>query len=75
MNRIKELRKAKGVSQLEVSNGTLLSPSTIGMYETGERTPNEENRQALADYFGVGVAYLMGYISDEVEAYRKSVEK
>lgn len=59
-NRLKELRSEKGLTQRELANLIKLSPSTIAMYEAGQRTPDPEILQKLADYFGVSLDYLMG---------------
>lgn len=65
MNRIKPLRKEKGLSidQLSAqlkSNGVNISPASISKYERGERKPKIENWIKLANFFNVSVEYLMG---------------
>ena len=39
-DKIKELRRAKKLTQQEVGEGTGLSTSSIGMYEQGRRKPS-----------------------------------
>lgn len=64
MNRIRELRKSKGVKLKEVAEAVNIAPSQLSFYETGKRQPRDkETWQKLADYFGVSIAYVMG-ISD-----------
>lgn len=70
MNRIKELRKAKKITVIELSEALEIPQSTLTNYENGKRTPrDQETWQKLADYFEVPVSYLMGVtnkmISDE----------
>lgn len=60
MNRIKELRKEKGISLKELGNEIGISSATLSRYETDKRNPKIENWQKLADYFQVPVPYLMG---------------
>lgn len=65
MNRLKELRKSKGLSIEELSKelknkGDNISASAIQKYERKERNPKIENWKKLADYFGVSVDYLRG---------------
>lgn len=60
MNRIKELRKEKGVSLKELSDEIGISSATLSRYETDKRKPKIENWQKLADYFQAPVPYLQG---------------
>ena len=60
MNRIKELRQAKGLSLRDMSEKINMSYITISQYERGKREPKLETWQKLADFFGVSVPYLQG---------------
>jgi len=60
MMRLKELRKTKDITQEELAKQLQLSPSTIGMYETGRREPDFETLQRIADYFHVSTDYILG---------------
>ena len=60
MNRIKQLRKAKGMSQIELANKVHASNQAISAYESGTREPKEPIWQKLADFFNVSVDYLKG---------------
>ena len=59
-NRLKELRKAKGLTQIEMSKDINFSQSAITAYENGKREPNFEALQKLAAYFNVSTDYLLG---------------
>ena len=59
-DRLKELRKAKGLSQVTLAERLGLSKSTIGAYETGDITPSVEALNTIADYFNVDMNYLLG---------------
>lgn len=60
--RLKELRKSKGISQYEFAKAIGKSKSLISMYESGERIPPFETQEVIADYFNVGLDYLMGRV-------------
>lgn len=61
MNRLKELRKDKNKSQKEIAELLEVNEKTISRWEKGERPIKTDKAQQLADYFGVGVGYLLGY--------------
>ncbi|RSJ64013.1 HTH-type transcriptional regulator Xre [Streptococcus gordonii] len=61
MNRLKELRKEKKLTQEELAQDIGVSKITILRWENGERQIKPEKAQQLADYFGVSVGYLLGY--------------
>lgn len=86
MNRIKELRKNKGVTVKELSEIIGISQSMLSNYENGNSEPRDkETWQKLADYFGVSVAYIRGYNSqitiqtnnheELIQEIKKSVNK
>lgn len=62
--RLKELRKEKGISQYDLANDLGIVQSNIGNWESGRREPNYETVIRLARYFDVTVDYLIG-ASDE----------
>lgn len=61
MNRLKELRKEKKLTQKELADYLGVNEKTISRWENGESTIKSDKAQALADYFGVNTAYLLGY--------------
>ena len=61
MNRLKELRKEKKLSQKEIAKEMSISEKTLSRWENGESQIKPEKAQKLADYFGVSVGYLLGY--------------
>lgn len=58
--RLIELRKARGVSQLTVAQALNIGKSAISMMEKGERAASIEVLYSLADYFDVSLDYLVG---------------
>ncbi len=61
MNRLKELRQEKKLTQQELANEIGVTKRTYIYWEKGERQIKPEKAQQLADYFGVSVGYLLGY--------------
>ena len=57
--RLKEIRKAKGISQLKLALEMNTNQNTISRYETGEREPGIAELIQLADFFNVSVDYLL----------------
>lgn len=56
--KIKELRRAKKMTQLELAKKVGLSASAVAMYERGEREPNIEIIRRYAEIFGVDINTL-----------------
>lgn len=69
----RELRRLRGHRTIqEVSDATGIKPSTLCMYEIGDRIPRDQNKIILAEYYGTTVQALF-YAeqitnSDNVEA-------
>ena len=61
MNRLKELRKEKKLTQKELAEETDIPYRTLQRWENGETDIKSEKAEKLADYFGVSVGYLLGY--------------
>lgn len=57
---LKALRKRENLNQSELANAIGVSRSAIGMYESGQREPDFETMEAIADYFNVSMDYLHG---------------
>ena len=58
--RLKKLREEKGLKQSDLAKIFNISPSSIGMYETDKREPDDELKLKFAEYFNVSIDYLMG---------------
>jgi repressor LexA len=72
MIHLKELREKKGLTQLELSKILKISPSTIGMYEQGRRTPDTIILKKISEIFGVTIDYLLG--NDALKPHIKGVK-
>lgn len=70
MNRLKELRKEKKLSQKEIAKEMSISEKTLSRWENGESQIKQEKAKQLADIFGVSVGYLLGY-NDNIDMVLK----
>lgn len=59
-DRLRSLRLQKGLSQDQLASLLKISRSAVGMYETGQREPDFETGEAIADIFNVDMDYLIG---------------
>lgn len=62
--RLRELRKARGISQLKLSMDLSVSQNTISRYESGAREADYDMLIKLADYFHVSIDYLLERTDD-----------
>lgn len=58
--RLKSLRKRKGLTQIEFAKHFNIATGTIAMWETGKRAPDFSMLTEIADFFEVTVDYLLG---------------
>ncbi|WP_439959042.1 helix-turn-helix domain-containing protein [Streptococcus ruminantium] len=68
MNRLKELRKEKKQTQKEFAEDFGIALRTLQSWENGESQIKPDKAQALADFFGVSVGYLLGF-TDKSEKF------
>ena len=57
---LRELRTENNLTQIQLAQKIGVAFSTISMYERGEREPDFETMEAIADYFNVTMDYLHG---------------
>ncbi|MFT9415739.1 helix-turn-helix transcriptional regulator [Leuconostoc falkenbergense] len=60
MDRLRELRKERNVTQQELADEMLVTQRTLARYESGEHEPRLPIVFDLADYFEVSIDYLVG---------------
>lgn len=57
---IANLRKKRGLSQIELANKLNVSPSAVAMWETEKRAIKDDTLVSIADFFDVPTDYLLG---------------
>lgn len=60
MNRVKELRKAKGYSQEKLASKLNVHQTAISQWETGRTLPDMDVADSMARLFNVTLDYLLG---------------
>ena len=55
-----ELRRERGLSQLEAAVGIGIDQTTLCCYETGRYCPKIDTAFKLANYYGVSIDWLAG---------------
>ncbi|OVE67973.1 transcriptional regulator [Clostridium diolis] len=58
--RLKNLRLEKGISQKDLAHHFNIARSTLSQYESNQRTPSDEIKVKLSEYFNVSLDYLLG---------------
>ena len=71
--RIKQLRKKKGISQSELAELIGVKNNTVSTWERGTRKPDFEALNLLSNYFEVSFEYILGS-SDKEEARVKPTQ-
>ncbi len=64
-NKLKYLRKGRGLTQQELSEKVGLSRATISNYEVSRRFPHINELRRLAEFYGVGLDYFGVEAKDE----------
>lgn len=74
--KIKKLRKQKGVSQEETAFELGVTRQTVSKWESGAMQPNAESIRMLSDYFAVSPVYFFGgeQASEETETSQSAPE-
>lgn len=71
MNRLKELRKEKKLTQKVVAEIFGVNLRTLRRWECGESQIRTNKIKKFADYFGVTEAYLLGYTNNHLSDNQK----
>jgi transcriptional regulator with XRE-family HTH domain len=64
--KIRHLRKSKGLTQQELGEKFGVSAAAIGGYERGRRMPSIKTLEKIAVFFGVGLEYFGVASQDEI---------
>jgi len=65
LNRIRDLREDKDLTQSDVAKATGIDQKTLSNYETGKTNPDSYVIIKLADFFDVSADYLLGRESED----------
>ena len=65
MIRIRTLRKDKGLTMKQFGERIGMAESTISLYESGKRQPDNETLKKIADFFDVSTDYLLERTDDK----------
>lgn len=63
--RLRALRKEKGMLQQDLAAKIGITPAMIGLYEKGRSRPSYIVLNSLCDFFHVSADYLLGRVDDE----------
>lgn len=66
--RLKDLRKEKGMTQIELATALGVSSGTVAMWETGKRKPSFEMFEKLTQVFDKRIDYILGTSDDPTPA-------
>lgn len=72
MNRIKQLRKEKKITQIRLSIELEVSQETVSAYEKGKYFPSASTLIKLRDIFGVSIDYILGLSDTRLDPLSKS---
>lgn len=60
MNRIKELRKERNLTQIQLSEILEIDQTTVSKWELGKAFPDSQTLKKLSAFFDVSIDYLLG---------------
>lgn len=66
-NRIREVRKSRGLTMKQLGKKIGVTESAISQYETDKRQPDSVTLLKLSNLFDVSVDYLLGAATDKKE--------
>ena len=72
--RLKDLRKEKGMTQIELATALGVSSGTVAMWETGKRKPSFEMFEKLTQVFDKRIDYILGTSDDPAPAKLSDLE-
>lgn len=67
IEKMKTLRNRRGWSQAALAIEVGVAPSTISMYESGQREPDLETIEKIADALGVSIQFFFDDVNDDYE--------
>ena len=71
--RLRKLRKDKGMNQEELADIIGVQKSTVSLYEIGKSDPSDKIKIAIAKHFNISLDFLMGIIDKPVSHFNKDL--
>ena len=71
--RLRKLRKDKGIKQEELADVIGVQKSTVSLYEIGKNDPSDKVKVEIAKYFNISLDYLIGVIDEPIPYYRNDL--
>lgn len=65
MNRFKEIRVKRNITQVDLAKQIDVKQETISAYESGKALPSADALIKIADYLNTSTDYLLGRIDDD----------
>ena len=72
-DRLRNLRKSRNLTQNKLADDLKIAKSTISMYENGNREPDFETLEMIADYFNVSLGSLISNVVPPHSAHGISI--
>ena len=73
MNRIKELRKSKKITQKELASHLGIADSTLSYWEQGKYEPDINALRQLSKFFNVSIDYIIGgELSEQIKIHNST---
>lgn len=73
--RLKELRKKKNITQLEMSKDLDINNKSLSQYERGLSKPDINTLNKISKYFDVSIDYLIGNIDEKTETKNRATNE
>lgn len=73
--RLKELRKANNITQVQLAEMLGVSKGSVAMWETGKRMPSFDVLDRMTDVFKRRIDYILGYSNDATEPHEPTEEE
>ena len=70
--RLRKIRKSKGITQKELADVLGVNKATVSLYEKNINEPNDSVKTKMAKYFKISMDYLTGVIDEEISYYDKN---
>lgn len=74
-NRLRQLRKEKGLKQQDIADILSVNESTYGRYENGKRQLHIEDLEKLCKFYNVSADYILGFTEKREIKWNEQISK